>query len=93
MTQTQLISFDNDAKACYNRLVMSYALHRSQQLVMPKSATTLFGTLLQAAQYHIKTSTHVPEKHYSVWIQPGSMDWDKAAEHLQQPGHASAQQS
>jgi hypothetical protein len=65
MTRTDLTTFDNDAKSCYDRIVMSYALQRCQQLGMPVSACKMFGEFLDRAQYHVKTQLGVSKGHYT----------------------------
>jgi predicted transcriptional regulator len=55
-TRTNLTTFDNDAKACYDRIVMNYALQRSRQLGIPTTAAKTLGETLQKSKYTIKTS-------------------------------------
>ena len=54
MTQTNGMSFDNGAKACYERIVMNLALLASQQLGMPKFVCDWFRNVLQQVYYHIQ---------------------------------------
>ena len=61
LTKTNMATFDNDAKACFDRIVMCYALHRCQQLGMPTEPCTMLGKYLDNAQYHIKTKLGVSE--------------------------------
>ena len=65
MTRTDITTFDNDAKSCYDRIVMSYALQRCQQLGMPVSVCKMFGEYLENARYHIKTQLGVSDGHYT----------------------------
>ena len=47
-TRTDLATFDNDAKSCYDRIVMLYAMLWCQQLGMPPSdanAWEIFSTM------------------------------------------------
>jgi hypothetical protein len=48
-------SFDNDAKACYDRIVVLLALLRSRQLGMPKNACKFLAKYLDEAEYYVKT--------------------------------------
>jgi negative regulator of replication initiation len=64
MTRTDITTFDNDAKSCYDRIVMSYALHRCQQLGMPVKACKMLGEYLDNARYYIKTQLGVSEGFY-----------------------------
>jgi hypothetical protein len=61
-TRTDLATFDNDAKSCYDRIVMSYAMLRCQQLGMPKSACQCLGDFLDNADYHLKTQLGISEE-------------------------------
>ena len=80
LTRTTLVTFDNNAKSCYDRIVMNNALLRSQQLGMPKHATTLFGTILEEARYYIKTALGRTTEAYHSEQTTTYMDPDKAAE-------------
>ena len=64
LTRTDLITFDNDAKACYDRMVMAFCLLRCQQLGLPMNACVALGAFLDRAIYHLRTSMGVSEEHY-----------------------------
>ena len=66
ITRTPLAVMDNDAKACYDRIVMALAYLRSQQLGMEHQACTLLENFLSQAQYHIQTQFGISEKHYGT---------------------------
>ena len=53
-TRTPLAVMDNDAKACYDRIVMALAYLRSQQLGMEHKPCVLLENFLSQAQYHGK---------------------------------------
>lgn len=59
-------SFDNDAKSCFDRIVMPLASIASQQVGMTKRACNLFLNTLQQMQYHIKTTAGTSEASYST---------------------------
>ena len=61
ITRTTLISFDNDAKSCYNRVVMPMALILCQQLGLPSSAASWIGRTTHAMQNHVKTGHGISE--------------------------------
>ena len=65
MTQTNGMSFDNDAKACYERIVMNLAFLISQQLGMPKYVCEWFNNVLQQAHYHIQLPDSTSTTYYS----------------------------
>jgi hypothetical protein len=60
MTKTTLGTFDNDAQACYDRIVISLAMLASRKLEMPQNAVKLHATFLQQAQYHLKQNWAYP---------------------------------
>ena len=64
LTRTNLITFDNDAKSCYDRIVMNYALQRTRQLGMPRKAAQTLGQTLSKTQYTIKTSQTISKNTY-----------------------------
>ncbi len=64
-TRTPLAVMDNDAKACYDRIVMALAYLRSQQLGMDHSACRLLENFLSQAQYHIQTQHGISNQSYS----------------------------
>ena len=65
LTRTSVVTIDNDAKSCFDRIVMCFAMHRTQQLGMPVKACEMLGDFLERAQYHIKTKLGVSKKSYS----------------------------
>ena len=64
MSRTDGIFFDNDAKSCFDRIVMTLGSICSQHMGMPKKACELFLKTLQSMNYHIKTSFGISEEHY-----------------------------
>ena len=51
ITQTNGMTFDNDAKACYDRVVMNLALLASQRLGMPEHICRWYAQVLQQALF------------------------------------------
>jgi hypothetical protein len=64
-TRTPLGTLDNDAKACYDRIVMLFALILCQKHGVPLSACKLSAHALLAAKYSIKTGFGVSNETYS----------------------------
>jgi hypothetical protein len=58
-TITDLASFDNDAKSCYDRIVMTVASLAAQRIGITQSACELLIKTLQSHKHHI--STHYGE--------------------------------
>lgn len=65
LTQTGGGTFDNDAKSCYDRIVMSLAILRGRQLGLPVKIAQLTTNFLQQAQYHVKSNLNTSEEYYS----------------------------
>ena len=65
MSKARGAFFDNDAKSCFDRIVMTVASLCSQQLGMPPAPCATFLTALSQMIYHIKTSFGVSNEHYS----------------------------
>ena len=63
--RTPLRTLDNDATACYNRIVMVLALMICQKYGVPQSAYIMVATALLAANYSIKTGFGILEGTYS----------------------------
>ena len=61
--RTNLGTFDNDAKACYDRIVNGIAMLAAKRLGMPTTAITTHSGVLQAMEYTIKT-TFGESEHY-----------------------------
>ena len=64
-TRTDLVTFDNDAKSCYDRIVMAYALACCIHLGLPEMTAVAFGKFLDEARYHVKTVLGVSTDSYS----------------------------
>jgi hypothetical protein len=64
LTKTNIATFDNDAKACFDRIVMCFAMHRAQQLGMPTKSCKMLGAYLDNVQQYIKTKLGVSTEYY-----------------------------
>ena len=65
LSRTSLITFDNDAKSCYDRIVMTYCLALCQRMGLPSSTATAFGKFLDNAKYYLKTKLQTSDEPYS----------------------------
>jgi hypothetical protein len=65
LTRTSLGTLDNDAKACYDRIVMVFALKLCQRHGTPQSACMMVAMALLTANYSIKTGFGISEGAYS----------------------------
>jgi hypothetical protein len=61
--RSNLGTFDNDAKSCYDRIVNSVAMLASQRLGMPSSAIKTHAGVLATMQYTIKTTFGVSTRY------------------------------
>jgi hypothetical protein len=66
LTRTPLATFDNDAKSCYDRIVMSFALMLWQKHDVPQSMCMMAAMSLLTAEYSIKTKYGVSTGTYSL---------------------------
>ena len=57
--------FDNDAKACYDRVVMNLAFIASQHLGMPAHICHWYAQVLNQACYHIQLPMITSDDCYS----------------------------
>ena len=64
--KTDFASFDNDAKSCYDHIVMLFASLSSQQLGVYPKACELFLKVLEKAKYHVKTQLGVSNDFYQT---------------------------
>ena len=66
LTKAQGSTFDNDAKSCFDRIVMLLPSILSQRLGMPAKACQLFLATLEKIKYHTKTIHGISEATYST---------------------------
>ena len=57
VTQTNGMSFDNDARACYDRIVMNLANLITQHIGLPPHVCNWYEKFLTTAKYHIQLPT------------------------------------
>ena len=84
LTKTDAASFDNDAKACYDRIVMLFGSLCSRRMGMPKQACKLLTKTLQAAHYHVMTPQGLSDSSYGntlflVWKKESTTEQNPAA--------------
>jgi hypothetical protein len=56
---------DNDAAACYDRVIPSIAMIKSRRAGVPRKATHVFLTLLLCIEYYVRTAYGVSSRAYS----------------------------
>jgi hypothetical protein len=65
ITHSDGATFDNDAKACYYRIIPNLMSLCGQQLGLPGHIAQAHATLLLNARYHVKTTLGVTDTLYS----------------------------
>ena len=64
LTRTPLLTMDNDAKACYDRIICNLAMLISQYFGMPQNACSMQAKTLENMEFHLKTALGVSEEFY-----------------------------
>ena len=64
ITRTGLAAFDNDAKACFDRIVASLALMCSRYYGMPENACEIHGIAIDEMQHYVKTALGISQKFF-----------------------------
>ena len=64
LTRTPLLTMDNDAKACYDRIICNLAMMASQYYGMPVEACQTHAKTLKAMEFHLRTALGVSKKFY-----------------------------
>ena len=64
LTRTPLLTMDNDAKACYDRIICNLAMLISQYFGMPSEACDMQAKTLQNMEFHLKTALGVSDEFY-----------------------------
>ena len=64
VTRTTLVKFNNDATACFDRILVHLLSLCLQSYGMPKKLTKILGELLRVARYAIKTGIGISEETY-----------------------------
>jgi hypothetical protein len=59
-----MATMDNDAKACYNRVIMLLATIVSGYYGLPRNTRKLQAKAIQAMQFHIKTALGISREYY-----------------------------
>ena len=72
LTRTPFASFDNDAKSCYDRIIVSMVMILRQRLGMPLTSCLMAALCLRYARYYIKTkfglSTSIYKANSLIWV-------------------------
>jgi hypothetical protein len=64
VTRISLVKFNNDATACFDRILVHLLNLCLRSFGMPKKLTTILGDLLQVAKYAIKTGIGISKETY-----------------------------
>jgi hypothetical protein len=65
LTRTTLGTFENDAKSCYDRIVMDFSMLRSRQLGLPASFVTMYTDALHHSKFYFSSRGNTDERFYS----------------------------
>ena len=65
LTRTTLMTMDNDAKACYDRIVCNLAMLTSQYFGMPSNACLMQAKTLQHMRFHLRTAMGISDNYYT----------------------------
>jgi hypothetical protein len=68
-TRMDACMFDNDATACYDRMIPSIAMLKSRRAGMSQAATQVLRTLLERMQYHVRTAYGISTEAFSNLIE------------------------
>ena len=63
-SHTNLATFDNDASACYDRIIMALAMLAARRLRMPRNAVQTHAEALRMMRYYVKTVHGISEDCY-----------------------------
>jgi hypothetical protein len=64
VSRSILVRFNNDATACFDRILVHVLILCLRSYGMPKKLTTILGKLLEAAKYAMKTGIGISKKTY-----------------------------
>jgi hypothetical protein len=70
VSRTPLVKFNNDATACFDRILVHLLNLCLKSSGMPKKLTTILGKLLQVARYAIKTRIGISKETYDHTNKP-----------------------
>jgi hypothetical protein len=65
LTRRSMVNFDNDATACYDRIVVPLASLINRKYGMHRQIVAIHASTLQQDQFRLKTATGVSALHYS----------------------------
>ena len=64
LSRTPLLTMDNDAKACYDRIICNLAMMISQYFGMPAEACSMHAKTIKNMEFHLKTALGVSNEFY-----------------------------
>ena len=64
ISRTSLGALDNDAQACFDRIVASLALMASRHYGMPADACELHGTTIEEMEHYVKTAVGISQRYF-----------------------------
>ena len=64
LTRTTVLTMDNDAKACYDRIICNLAMLISQYFGMPENACNMQANTIKDMEFKLKTALGVSTQHY-----------------------------
>ena len=67
-TRMDACVFNNDATACYDRMIPSIVMLKCQRAGMPPSATKVVRTVLQRMQYYVRTAYGISAEAFSNMV-------------------------
>ena len=65
LTETNVGRFDNDAKACYTRIIMLLALLIARKIGITAAPNEMLMNFLTKAKYHLKTLLGISDEYYT----------------------------
>lgn len=84
LTNTPLASFDNDAKSCYDRIVMTVAALLARRQGLPKTTAAWMNETMKFMKNYVKTALGQSDEYF------GSSDGTKTEKHGPGQGHRAA---
>jgi hypothetical protein len=60
-----IIRFDNDASACYDRILVHFGMMAARRCGMPENAIRLHANTLERMQYKVKTAFGTSDTYYT----------------------------
>ena len=64
LSRPALLTMDNDANACYDRIICNLAMLISQYHGMPPNACAMQAATLKQTKFHLRTALGISKQHY-----------------------------